>query len=496
MLFLATRERNFLFYVIYLGAFLLVHLGFVSGLGFQNLWPERPGWNNQFDLLLPTLLHLPATLLVTQFLETRHRAPGWHQLLWGMTVLMLAIPLILYGLAFGQGGFSSPAVIGAIRVFILLNGLLLLLYLLAAWRVWRQGFGAAGYFTLAWSCLILGVLVHHLHRLPGLLPSGFLIDNSLTLGSTLEYLLLALALGDRFNQLKEARREAERREHALQRAYATDLERQVEERTQALREAMTQTQTALEGERLAREEQREFLLTLSHDLRTPLAVIDNIAQNLALEAAEDDCQNRTRFDRILEASARMIRLLDDYLDEKRFSLLREGPRRLPCDWGRLLEEAAAAARLLSDQHRFQVEVGGCPAGVLCDPELTALALRTLADNAVKYTPAGTRVTLSARRAGRWRLAGGGGHRTRPDAGGAGAPLRSPFPRRRVPGPTRQGPGPAAGAPRDSIPGGHPDRPVQARPGLPLSHLAAGPPVGGKRRRVATPREPVNHAISA
>jgi len=402
LLFLSTRDRGFLLYVIYLGTFLLIHLQFVSGLGFQNLWPEHPEWNNYFDIPLPSLLHIPATALVTSFLETRSRLPSWHRWLWGLTAAMQAATLAMYGAGLYLGSAAGPVFYGFVQLFVALNILLVLLYLLAGWRVWRQGLAAAGYLVLAWSCFILGVLIHHLSRLPGLVPFVFLTEYSLTLGSSLELLLLGLALGERFNRLKEANLTAERRAHALQLAYAADLERQVAERTQALRAAMAESQDALEAERLAREEQRAFLATVSHELRTPLAVIDNIAQNLELEAEESADPNRQRYARILQATRRLTGLLDDHLAEERFSLLRQGPRRTPCAPGELLEEAAAAARLLSDSHLVRVEVdsAGLPASFACDRELTGLALRSLADNAVKYTPAGSLITLSAAPAGR------------------------------------------------------------------------------------------------
>ncbi|WP_295401042.1 sensor histidine kinase [uncultured Thiocystis sp.] len=401
LLFLSTRDRGFGFYAIYLGTFLLLHLGFVSGLGFQSLWPGRPEWNRHFDILLPALLHLPATALVTHFLETRSRLPCWHRWLWRLTAALQGAILTMYGTGLWLGEATGSAIPWFVQIFIILNILLVLLYLLAGVRVWRQGLAAAGYLVLAWSCLILGILVHHLIRLPGLLPANFLTENSLTIGSTLEFLLLAMALGERFNRLKEANLVVERRAHALRLAYAADLEQQVEERTQALRAAISQSQNALEAERLAREEQREFLATISHEWRTPVAVIDNIAQNLEMEAEERADPNRQRYVRILQATQRLTRLLDDHLTEERFSLLRLELRRTPCNPSELLEEAAAATRLLSERHIIRVEVylTGLPTRFACDRELIGLVLRSLADNAIKYTPEGSIIRLYAAPAG-------------------------------------------------------------------------------------------------
>jgi K+-sensing histidine kinase KdpD len=65
--------------------------------------------------------------------------------------------------------------------------------------------------------------------------------------------------------------------------------------------------------------------------------------------------------------------------------------------GELLRDAAASARLLTDDHDLRIEPLEDARAFACDPELTRLALASLADNAVKYTPSGTAVTLRARR---------------------------------------------------------------------------------------------------
>lgn len=59
----------------------------------------------------------------------------------------------------------------------------------------------------------------------------------------------------------------------------------------------------------------------------------------------------------------------------------------------LLLEAHDAARLLSNDHVLILKLDDLPEQWNCDPALTALALRTLAVNAVRYTPAGTRITI-------------------------------------------------------------------------------------------------------
>lgn len=395
LLFFSTWHRNFLFYALYLALMLPWNLGLL-GYGYQYLWPDQSWWNNQFNLLLSWLASLGATLFVVHFLETRRRSPFLHRLILGLTAVM-SVPILVKTTSYL--GWTPPLSL-AYGGYLFASWVLVLAYLAGGVLAVRQGFRPARWFVLAWSFLVLGVLVNGLGYLPGLIPRNFWTANSLNIGSTLEIILLALALGSRFNLLRDEKLAAERRTVELKAAHAATLELEVDERTHELRQAMAQVQAALDQERRVQAELREFLATVSHELRTPLAVIDTIAQNLELDGEQADEETRARYHQIQQVTARMAHLLDGYLDEGRFSLLRQGAERVSSDLRFLLEDAAQAARVLSAGHPLRVEAEALPRTFPCDPELTRLALRNLADNAVKYTPPGTQVVLRGQRAGR------------------------------------------------------------------------------------------------
>lgn len=395
LLFFSTWHRNFLFYALYLALMLFWNLGLL-GYGYQYLWPDQSWWNNQFNLLLSWLASLGGTLFVVHYLETRRRMPVVHRLILGMTALMTLAVLVKVA---SYGGWSPPLT-PVYGTYLFTSWLLVLTYLVGGLLAVRQGFHPARWFVLAWSFLVLGVLVNGLGYLPGLIPHGFWTANSLNIGSTLEIILLALALGSRFNLLRDEKLAAERRAAEERAAHAATLEREVDERTRELWQAMAQVQTALDQERRVQAELREFLATVSHELRTPLAVIDTIAQNLELDGDQADEETRTRYHQIQQVTARMSHLLDGYLEEERFTLLRQGAESVLYDPRLLLEDAAQAARALAEGQRLRVEAEGMPPTCRCDPELTRLALHNLADNAVKYTPPGTQVVLRGQRAGR------------------------------------------------------------------------------------------------
>lgn len=390
LLFLTTRDRHFFRYALYLAAVALWNQGYL-GYGYQYLWPDHSWWNNQVNISLSGLTLLAATHFVTHYLDTRGRMPWLDKSLRVTTLMLLATMMIALA---DTLGWAVP-VAGNIAAYVLLTCLLALMYLAAGLRALWLGFREARYFVLAWSCLVLGMIIYALTAFPEVLPRTVLTENSLNLGSLLECLLLALALGDRYKQLRDKQLALESQNRLALEAYSHRLEQEVEARTRELRTTVAQLDMALRNEQRAQAEQRTFLTTVAHELRTPLTVIDVIAQNLELDRLDADDQTRRRYERILQATGRLSHVLNQYLDEERMkAVLHDAMEEVECDPLQLLTEVAEAARLLANGQWLRVETADLPPTWRCDPTLTRLALMNLADNAVKYTPPATRVILS------------------------------------------------------------------------------------------------------
>jgi two-component system CheB/CheR fusion protein len=136
----------------------------------------------------------------------------------------------------------------------------------------------------------------------------------------------------------------------------------------------------------------EFLATLAHELRNPLAPIMNAVQLLGA-----DTTTRTNARAIIDRQVRhMARLVDDLLDVSRITLGRINLRRERVSVAQVVSHAVEASRPLieSSGHVFNVEL---PTETLVvDADLTRLAqaLLNLLNNAAKYTPAGGRIDLA------------------------------------------------------------------------------------------------------
>ena len=78
------------------------------------------------------------------------------------------------------------------------------LTLSAGIHVWRQGHDYARLFVVAWSCFLLGCIIFGLRSL-GILPANAFTLYAIQGGSTLEVLLLTVAVGERITRLRAER---------------------------------------------------------------------------------------------------------------------------------------------------------------------------------------------------------------------------------------------------------------------------------------------------
>jgi signal transduction histidine kinase len=147
--------------------------------------------------------------------------------------------------------------------------------------------------------------------------------------------------------------------------------------------------------------QREFLANVSHELRTPLTSIQGFAQAM-LDGAVDSPAGVQRSATIIHTEAeRMRRLVDGLLELARLDAGLRTLVRAPVDLRALLAGIADKFSLRADKGGIAL-AADLPAGlppVQGDADRLAQVFGNLLDNALKHTPSGGRVTLSAAPAG-------------------------------------------------------------------------------------------------
>lgn len=142
---------------------------------------------------------------------------------------------------------------------------------------------------------------------------------------------------------------------------------------------------------LARE--RRFTADAAHELRTPLAVLR--AQWDALRAAPDGSARREAEARLGRGLDRLDRLVAQMLALSRLEAIEHLGTPTPVDWMPIVEQAMGDVLPLADRRHIELAVEGAPAAFALRgvPELLAVLLRNLLDNAVRYAPEGSTVLL-------------------------------------------------------------------------------------------------------
>jgi two-component system heavy metal sensor histidine kinase CusS len=141
---------------------------------------------------------------------------------------------------------------------------------------------------------------------------------------------------------------------------------------------------------------RRFTADAAHELRTPLTVLKG-EMEVALRSERTPAEYRRVLETGLEEVDHLIRVAEDLLLLSRATAA-VGLRREPVELEPLVMEALDAALRLGARRSVTVNLGPvAPVTVVGDGAALGRALLNLLDNAVKYTPAGGRVTLSLER---------------------------------------------------------------------------------------------------
>ena len=153
---------------------------------------------------------------------------------------------------------------------------------------------------------------------------------------------------------------------------------------------------ALQQARVAEIARNTFLSNMSHDIRTPLNAIMGLAALVKTHADEPE-RVRDYVERIEVAGGQLLNLLGDVLELSRLESGKIIIEEAPCRLRDVVENVEKNLRPAAEQKglRFTTDLSGATDSEVCgDRARLAQVLSCLAENAVKYTPAGGEVKLS------------------------------------------------------------------------------------------------------
>ena len=172
------------------------------------------------------------------------------------------------------------------RISIQVVGLLMAIgctfFLVAGFMSFRKGYRPARFFIIAWFTFLTGNILFSMSSF-GIIPSIFITEKGMYIGSLIEVVLLSFALGDRINMMKREKEEAQR--------------------------------LAIENLHKADRLKDEFLANTSHELRTPLNGIIGLAESL-MDGVAGTLPDKARgnLSMIAASGRRLSSLVNDILD--------------------------------------------------------------------------------------------------------------------------------------------------------------------------------------
>lgn len=350
------RARVYLSYSAYL-AMLLAVMMLVGGYAAQWLFPRMPLTADRLVGITVGLVHLTGLAFFIEVLRLREHFPR-------LNPAMNAV-LVFYAFC------TAAAVAGYYGQIVTLLQMVALgattsLFIAGPWLLWR-GHREYLLYVLAFSVHFVGIATSVVRYL-GWVAIDNSSDYSNMLTSGLHVVLLNFAVADRVRRAEREKLTAEKRTAEL-----------VTEHDAVVR-------------------QRQFVAMVSHEFRTPLAVIDATAQSVEIACSQTACALHdsiiTRLEKIRRAVRRLVSLLDNYLTGERLEFGEAEIRREALDLRELAHETTMSwHHLLPAPDQLQLEPGGGGAPVFADRTMMELVLSNLVDNALKYSPPGSPITL-------------------------------------------------------------------------------------------------------
>ena len=168
----------------------------------------------------------------------------------------------------------------------------------------------------------------------------------------------------------------------------------LEEAIRELRTSNEQLEQEIHEKERIDEMRREFIINVSHELKTPIALIQGYAEGLTAGVAESPEDRDFYCNTIAEEADRMNTMVTQLLSLSRLELGRETVRRDTVDLGACLRRAVEKTAVLRAGRDLDVT---CTGGgtVESDENLIDQVIMNYMTNAIRYTPDGGRIALSA-----------------------------------------------------------------------------------------------------
>ncbi len=377
-LFLILKRQEHIFFsifVLFLGLMSAIH----DGYAIQFLWGNQT-WLNQLLGVVSALAGIFIILFTSSLLKSKEKTPGRH--IW----LLALIGIYLMSIIIHILGGSLIA-----QRFVLYNTLITFIFILTiAYKGWRSGFKPAGYYFVAWSFFLAGIIIYTLRDFD-ILPTNNITAHAFQIGSTLAILLISFTLGKKINIYINKRNEA--RNMATKTAEENDrlvkfhnqlLEERVNQRTKDLEQTVHSLQQQGKELKLANQFKDKVFTMISHDLKSPLSTLGGLLNVLQMgNISESD---KTRILNNIRLSLKNTHNILDNILEWAAKQQNQDKTQEKFNIHHLVEEMITLFSVQLDAKSISlVNKVETDTWIDADKNMIQLVLRNLISNAIKFT---------------------------------------------------------------------------------------------------------------
>jgi signal transduction histidine kinase len=377
-MFLSIHDKSTGYYVVTLISMANV-IAFFQGYTFLYLYPNHPGLNDDWAALTGPFFVLSSALLTRSFLSIKQFSKWLDRILIINTVVTLVAGFLMVF-------FIRQISYKYLHIFTLVHCVIVLIS--AAYCLSKR-YKPSLYYLLAWATLLLAAVVFTMGNL-GLAPGYFGTNyQGLMIGCVLQVLLIALALGERWNALVKENEAAKELELKRGQEENERLEREVRQRTVEIQKQKEKL------EELNRVQDKLFSV-VSHDIKGPLS---SLKLSLAL----------TKIDKLSSDEFKTVSVeIEDHLDKTtsfienllqwaKLQLKAESMKVTQLDLQAMIDETLELVDAEIKQKVINIKKSIQPNFYAYADYMTIQSvLKNLITNAVKFTPVGGTIQLTGK----------------------------------------------------------------------------------------------------
>ena len=385
-IFVSIRDRRFLIYSVF--SFFTCSAIFAgNGFGRLYIWSQAIGFDRISQTLLFCLSAIFSILFSIEFLKTKFLSPLLHKMMLfqinAFSVLFMAYLLsFLTHINISAGNITFYLFAVTLPIPFIVGGLISL----------KRGNEGVKFYLLAWSVLCVGIIVGSLRPF-GIIPTNTYTAYAVQISSSIEMLLLSFSLAQMIQLERKVNSDLQSNVIIMKQQLIDEINHSNSRLEEAVASRTLEIEAAAERNKHIHDQFVRFGALIAHEFRNPLGIIDSQISLIRREFQKKIPINIDRLDVVSSATRRLSALFERWLQGDRLTKELDELNIQPIYITRWIDEFLKNNPLYSLNHCIKVIHADELDVLMVDEELLTIALNNLIENACKFSPIHSQITI-------------------------------------------------------------------------------------------------------